>query len=183
MFFSCVYVGTRIVAFYDERPLAAPTIRHSLCSILVPQYEPRCPQCTDYHRTLHAMVSHLSAVEGEDRIAVSSHTNYRYLSTPKKNKRLKLLHATSRACHAKLERLKSKLAKAIDEKGVAVEPSMTTDLHQIMREEEENALVEPGSFQYVFWKQQKAAAECKDIRGMCWHPAMIKFCLFLRHGI
>ncbi len=40
--------------------------------------------------------------------------------------------------------------------------------------------MKPGSFQELFWQQQKEAA-CRDKRGMRWHPAMIKWCLFLRH--
>ena len=37
------------------------------------------------------------------------------------------------------------------------------------------------SFQHVFWKQQKDCASRKDKRGMCWHPLMIKWCLYLHH--
>ena len=49
---------------------------------------------------------------------------------------------------------------------------------------EENASIAqkypPNSFQRVFWEQQKQAS-CGNRHGMRWHPAMIKWCLFLRH--
>ncbi len=60
---------------------------------------------------------------------------------------------------------------------------MTSDLHQVMQDEEHQALRQfpPGSFQHVFWQQQKEAASRQDKRGMRWHPAMVKWCLYLRH--
>ena len=41
--------------------------------------------------------------------------------------------------------------------------------------------VKDGSFQQLFWSQQKEAAACKDKCGMRWHLTIIKWCLFLRH--
>ena len=59
---------------------------------------------------------------------------------------------------------------------------MSDDLCQVMEQEENQAMreVEPGSFRDVFWQQQKMAAR-RDKRGMRWHPAMVKWCLFLHH--
>ena len=37
-----------------------------------------------------------------------------------------------------------------------------------------------GSFQQIFWDQQKQAMKQKDMRGIRWHPLMIRFCLYLR---
>ena len=38
-----------------------------------------------------------------------------------------------------------------------------------------------GSFQQVFWQQQKDAASKTDKRGIRWHPLFIKWCLYLDH--
>ena len=38
-----------------------------------------------------------------------------------------------------------------------------------------------GSFQHLFWEEHKKAAANKDLRGIHWHPLMIRFCLYLRH--
>ena len=66
-----------------------------------------------------------------------------------------------------------------------LDDSTTLDLHQIMLEEEEQVAQKfpPGSFQDIFWQQQKEAASRsgKEKRGMRWHPLMIKWCLYLRH--
>ena len=50
-------------------------------------------------------------------------------------------------------------------------------------EEEEHVVKEnysEDSFQRTFWEQQKDASSNSG-PGMCWHPLMIKWCLYLRH--
>ena len=37
------------------------------------------------------------------------------------------------------------------------------------------------SCQHIFWQQQVQAASMPYPRGMCWHPLMIRWCLYLRH--
>ena len=56
------------------------------------------------------------------------------------------------------------------------------DLKQIMEENEQIETQYPrNSFMYQFWKQQREALGKKDLRGMRWHPMMIRWCLYLRH--
>ena len=131
------------------------------------------------------MTSRSTCVVASDKTSITSHTNYRYLSTPEKNEKLKQLHKASRAAKMKVERLKEKLKKEIDKEGVTLETLMTADLHEIMKEEEHQALtgVEDGSFQQLFWNQQKEAAARKDKRVMRWHPAMFKWCLFFETSV
>lgn len=126
------------------------------------------------------MAGHCSSTD--DRTSISSHTNYRYLSTPEKHERMKLLHRENRAGRERVKRLKEKLSKAIEEQGVNLEADMMEDLQVIMEEEQQQALkgVEEGTFLHLFWQQQKEAS-LKNKRGMRWHPAMIKWCIFLRH--
>ena len=60
---------------------------------------------------------------------------------------------------------------------------MDEDLAKIMEEEEcqiQESFPE-GSFQKIFWDQQKQAMKQKDMRGIRWYPLMIRFCLYLRH--
>ena len=48
-------------------------------------------------------------------------------------------------------------------------------------EDEVLAKFPEGSFQRLFWQQQKKASATPDKRGFRWHPLMIKWCLYLRH--
>ena len=85
----------------------------------------------------------------------------------------------------KVEHLQAKLTRITASIGVPLDDSTTSDLHQIMLEEEEHVAQKfpLGSFQHIFWQQQKEAASRsgKEKRGMRWHPLMIKWCLYLRH--
>ena len=57
----------------------------------------------------------------------------------------------------KVERLQAKLTRITASVGVPLDDSTTSDLHQIMLEEEEQVAQKfpLGSFQHIFWQQQK----------------------------
>ena len=177
------FADSNLVAVYDTRALPTPTIHHKQCPILVHLQFSRCASCTTYRRTLHAMVSNSSCPQNDQVSFVSSRTNYRFLSTPEKIQRMKNLHKENRLAQLKISRLELKLSKAIEEKGISLEADLSDDFKKIMAEEEDVVLkdTEPGSFKMMFWEQQKLAAQKSNMKGMRWHPAMIRFCLFLRH--
>ena len=186
-FTVCIYdndlcTGTHIIARFDSRPLPWPTIRHSKCEFLVSSGTSRCANCSEYRHILLTMSRRASVGKSTEKTATSSHTNYRYLSTPEKHKRMKSLHRESRVVHMRLQRMEVRLRKAIEDKGVCLDTEVTDDLRHVMESEDDRVMrdIEPGSFRHLFWKQQKEAAT-RDKRGMRWHPAMIKWCLYLRH--
>jgi len=117
--------------------------------------------------------------QSSERTAPSSHTNYRYLSTPEKVDRLHQLHTSCRSTQKRLHRLKTQVADLIARQSVSVDADIAADLSVIMAEEEESIVSKypEDSFQRVFWQQQREAS-CRDKRGMRWHPAMIKWCLY-----
>ena len=160
------------------------TIRHIKCAHIIEKGS-RCQKCTLYIKSLNSMCSRYRSCQSEtsNRTAASSHINYRYLSTPEKIIRLQNLHKENRSTRKKLGNLERRIANAIADKGVPLEPELNSDLQQVMLDEEQSVLSQypPGSFPYVFWKQQLEAASRKDSRGMRWHPAMIKWCLYLCH--
>ena len=154
LWFTSSYIytctGTRIVAYHDTRSFSEPTIRHSDCEmILSSKGVDRCQKCTDYRSTLHALASRECRRTKPDR---TSHTNYRYLSTPEKLDRLHELCRENRLAHMKIERLWAKLTQITANVGVSLDESTTSDLHQVMQEEEEQVAQKfpPGSFQHIF---------------------------------
>ena len=68
-------------------------------------------------------------------------------------------------------------------KGIQLDDDTSEDFRKIMTEEEGIVFntYPPGSFQRLFWQQQKEACIKSDKRGMRWHPATIKWCIYLRH--
>ena len=135
-----------------------PTIRHSDCElVLFSEGADRCRKCNDYRSTLHALCSRESRRTKPDR---SSHANYRYLSTPEKIDRLYDLRHESRIAQKKMDRLRAKLAAITDSHGVSLDDTTSSDLYQIMEEEEQQVAhrFPQGSFQQIFWQQQKESA-------------------------
>ena len=74
------------------------------------------------------------------------------------------------------------MASVITSQGIALDKGTSGDMVAIMQEEEEavRKAYPDNSFQMIFWKQQKEAAE-RSPKGMRWHPIMIKWCIYLRH--
>ena len=131
---------------------------------------------------LHALLSHEKQKRtSAERTHPSSHMPYRSLSTSEKITRLHRLHTLQRSTHQQLERLKAKLAAAVEKNASPVDEQMHEDLSNIVTAQSPyiESTCPPGSFQQLFWEQQKQANACA--RSMRWHPLMIKWCVYLRH--
>ncbi len=81
-----------------------------------------------------------------------------------------------------MKRLREKIAKIIEEKGVSVDEETESDLMEIVRLEDDGMKKSypEDSFQMLFWKQQQEASK-RSSKGMRWHPLFIKWCIYLRH--
>lgn len=161
------------------------TIRHTECSLLIESACSRCIKCSSYRKTLQTFQSQLvhQSSQTADKTAPDSHVNYRYLSTPDKHDRLQRLHNLQRCTKIKLERIRQKLALAIEEGSVEVDETIHYDVQDIAtsKTQDVTAAFPEDSFQRLFWEQQMAARDKKNPRSMRWHPLMIKWCLYLRY--
>ena len=129
--------------------------------------------------TLHALASRKKSISATSSI----YTNYRYLSTPEKVSRLSDLQHQKRLAKLKIDRLLKKLDLITIKESVCIDDETSDDLKHIMSEQENEVLTKfpEGTFQRVFWEQQKKISATPDKRGFRWHPLMIKWCLYLRH--
>lgn len=111
---------------------------------------------------------------------VSSHTNYRYLSTPQKQTRMKVLKQTLDSAKHKIAYLQEQIKQSIDKNGVLLDEQLSNDLSGIMKENDSSIAGQfpADSFQRLFWDQQIQAAKGK--MGICWHPMIIRWCLSLK---
>ncbi|SMN02106.1 hypothetical protein SPONN_484 [uncultured Candidatus Thioglobus sp.] len=178
---------TEIVAYSDETTLPFPTIRHNKCELLVQNGRKRCQDCSYYRHCLRSMLSQKKTANSmtSSRVDPSSHVNYRFLTDEEKDTRLHHLHQQVRATNRKLDGLTKKLEEIAKIQGSKLDKNMDEDMRNIMRE---NAQVisdthPAGSFARVFWEQQLQASSQCDARQMRWLPAMIKWCLYLRHRL
>ena len=131
---SCI--GGNEVAREECQYLGYPTIRHIKCSIFLTSSncKRRCLNCEKHRKTLQALASKQLKHQHVDKTAPESHVNYRFLSPSEKTDRLKRLHSQQRCDLLKADRLKKKLAKAIEVCGMTVDDGMHSDLKSMMED-------------------------------------------------
>ncbi len=158
------------------------TVRASKCNLIVSGGS-KCDFCRKYRSVLRAMDSRRKKCSpSSEKTAISSHVNFRYLSTPEKTQRLTNLRAEVVQQKRKIEFLEEKVKMLTEASGVEVDKEIHDDLGGIMEEmtEEVEKQFDENSFERVFWNQQLQAKQVKDHRQMRWHPALIKWCLSLK---
>ena len=163
----------------------SPTIRHIKCEELLRAglSVSRCSACQVHSKTLHSQLNRLNKKDPELITAPNSHTNYRYLTGPEKDQRLKKMHNTYIHPKAHLARFSAKLQACIVEKRVVVNEHTHNGLEHIMSQSASQvySTFPENSFQRIFWEQQQKAATLHTTQSMIWHPQMIKRYLYLRH--
>ena len=143
----------------------------------------KCESCKQYRCSLRSMSSQQKKMLHNDTsTSLSSHTNYRYLHTPQRKKRMSALKSEVSRRQKEVARLKSKLKETTEKCGVFVEKELEDDLETIMHEKtaEISEKFASGSFQRLFWDQQLEAGKVRDKRRIRWHPMLIRWCLSLK---
>lgn len=89
------------------------------------------------------------------------------------------LHSAVRVSKREISDLQEWLDRAIQKDGVRLVECTSNGLVSILNKHSQS----PASvtFSSIFWQQQLRAASTKDKRGMRWHPAMIRWYLYLHH--
>ena len=143
----------------------------------------RCLRCVKYRDTLRKMLHHEKQRNSSEIASANSHANYRYLQPIEKEQRLHNLHTLYRSTKTKLDRLRVKIAQATSDSGIQLDEGMHDDMVNMLQlsTSEVESVHPEGSFQRIFWEEQKKAVLCKDSRQVRWHPLIIKWCLYMRH--
>jgi len=89
------------------------------------------------------------------------------------------LHAELCVTRKKANDLQKKLDKVLMADGIRVDDTINKDLLTIMNRQ--TGMAEEEKFSSIFWEQQLKAAKVKSAKGMRWHPAIIRWCLYLHH--
>ena len=86
------------------------------------------------------------------------------------------LHSKVRSSSQQIRRMRLRLDKAIEHRGVQVDESLHQDLSSIVADNSSNILDKypAGSFARIFWQQQEQASRLKNAKSMRWEPAMIR---------
>ena len=125
----------------------------------------------------------VSCPQKDKRTDPSSHTNYTYLSTPEKDKRLGLLHQDNRRAKQQIRHLRQKIEEITIKEGVHLSDELHSDIKSIASANTRDiySRFPEHSFQRLFWGQQVQASSCKNSKSIKWHLLFIKWCLYLRH--
>ena len=158
------------------------TVRSTKCSILTEDI--KCDMCKNYRATLRALCSRQQRTTDDaisKRTEVSSHTNYRYLTTDQCKRRMCNLKEELNQQHNKVNELEKKIQQMIEKSGQQVDSLFEHDLESIMAENTSKVLQSylEGSFQSIFWRQLQSL-KLKDKRQVRWHPTLIRWCLHLK---
>ena len=171
-----------MVAYYDQRH---STIRHVNCAWKLPEGTSgsRCEVCKQYRNVIRSSLNRLLKQPQirTESCEASSHTNYKRLTGPEKDQRMNNLHEVVRSKERQIQSLRKKVSDLIQEEGVKVDDGMHNDLLTIMKKHGPSNNDTSDKFRDIFWKQQLKAASLKDSRSMRWHPAIIRWCLYLHH--
>ena len=95
---------------------------------------------------------------------------------------MKNLHGVVRKKEREIQSLRKKVGDMIQEEGVTVDDMMHNDPLTIMKKH--GPTTDDASeckFKEIFWEQQLKATSLKNFRSMRWHPAIIRWCLYLYH--
>ena len=120
----------------------------------------RCKVCSKYRETLHAIASKPKKDNIEN---ISCYTNYRYMSDHQNVIQIKKLKCDINRANIRIMELECKLRNHSQTHGVHLDS------------------YSEGSFPRLFWQTQIMALNQSKKSSICWHPSLIKWCIFLKH--
>ena len=161
-------------------------IHHTDCLKYVPldSQLPTCSKCSKFHENVlrGRLTWHLQEINGNQSVEANSHTNFRCLTPTEKCERMKNMAAVIHTKDQQIARLHEKINRLVSSQGVLVDRDISNDLVTMMKECSEAAQKEQSNpFMKIFWDQQLKAASLGSTRQMRWHPAIIRWCLYLHH--
>ena len=132
--YGLLFDFTNQVASLELGLLPFWTLRCTSCDVLVsPGTGTRCHPCLKDRKMLNAVLSRLgSRATVADKCHPSSHTNYRFLTTPEKAEHLQKLHQSVKVRRQRLERLRAHIELIIEEWGIEVKREIDDDLKDNM---------------------------------------------------
>ena len=187
-------IGGQVTAFLDSRDEVVSgglaysrTVRRWDCEMLCSPdaaYLKRCQCCKKYRSQLQVMCSRQQSKAASNRVSHNSHTNYRFLSSAEKDKRLHNLEKAKIAECKQKKRLSEKINELIEQDGVTLIDEDVEDISSIFDSVASDVKknFKEFSVQKIFWDQQQHHFSLKNKKSMKWHPLLIRFALNLKYA-
>ena len=122
---------TRFEVKKQDGSIYNSTIRSDKCLLLTSEKD-RCHECVKQRNYLRVMKSRQAKANTNQRTAVDSHVNYRYLSSEEKDTKIKKLHIELKATKRSLNRVQSKVQETIEKEGHVLDDEMNNFLKEIL---------------------------------------------------
>ena len=172
-------------AFVDDIPtldrnnvVHKRAVRDVSCELLISGKMIQCQKCANLKERLRSKAFRESS---QVTTETSKFNPNIHLSTPEKLSKLAELAVDKTTAKKRISSLSSRIQLLYTKSSVAVDAGLDEDLATIMTGSDATKAIFPeGSFQKLFWEEQKKAVSCKDPHQRRWHPLMIKWCLNLR---
>ena len=143
-----------------------------------------CPKCSRFRENVlrGRLARILKDKNTSQSVEASSHTNFRFLTSSEKSERMKNMAAVIHNRDQQIACLHEKINGLVANQGIVVDQDIHTDLVSMMKEYGGLAQKDQSNpFMKIFWDQQLKAASLDSTRQMRWHPAVIRWCLYLHH--
>lgn len=143
----CSHTG-KVVAYLHRT--YQKTVRPQSCMLLIEGKKARCEECVSYRYNLRSIYTNYMKKK-----EVSKFHNFRYLSSPQKKRRLKLVRQALRNKQRQLQRMKKRLDTLTAEHGVVADDDLQDDLTTVLvKSREEISKLPMNDFKRIFWEQQ-----------------------------
>ena len=148
---NVIFSSGSVVAYLDNKLKHQKTVRHHSCSLLVMNEKTKCHACWSYRDNLRAIYSNFCKSK-----EFSKKTNFRYLSSPQKNRRLKLVRNALKNKQRQLNNLRKKLKAVTEKQGVIVSDlALQADIEKVIAKHGQDISKLPAdNFRRIFWEQQ-----------------------------
>ena len=185
--------GTKIDCYKEigfvknDNNVFCSSIRSTDCTFLID--ESRCYSCRKVRRNLLFRLQEKSTNASPKDLTADRKPNS-FLSSPEKDLKLKQyalktrkLNAKIYALEEKVEKLKRKCNELISKSGENFNEIENVDIENLLEscKSDVEKQFEENSFQRIFFEQQIKYNKLKNKSSMCWHPSMIRFCLYIKH--
>ena len=159
------------------------TVRSTKCSLLTTRRF-KCMNCTNYGYALKKRTNTLRERTAANKSFSHSSFKHKDMTRDELCKKLREQKSEIDSLQNTVRQLKRKFEKEIQTVGVSVKDHEHMELSDLMSSctgDFNKAFPNSSSRQRLFWEQQFDCIKKSDKRGMCWHPMIIRWCLYIRH--
>ena len=179
--------NNRVVAVLDssvtveiDGKIHHETVRSPYCQLLT--QATRCSVCKSSRALIRAAYNRWSKPKSPSATSAQSKVKISSLTTPLRNKRIHSLRQQIKSDTRRIKTLKAKLDHIIKSKGVVVDEELENELTSIMKDKTDTIRTNypQDSFHRILWEQQLQVSQKANKRNVRWHPAVIRWCLYLK---